>query len=144
MRGSPNKHARIAKSRYGRACYVSSVFFVSAIEVYNVEILFHVESVRSATVINLVTTVIHCKANQRVVVFPVALDEATDHTEGVRVLAKLGESFGAFGAALMHHRIVVSIVDQDQIVLVAQNQLNRAGIDILNATVFKVEIQLTH
>ena len=89
----------------------------------NIYVLLHIKAVRPASTVDLVTTVIHGKSDQSVMTTIIAFDSITYHTKDMIVNTKFGKSLGTFGAFFMHHRIIITIIYYDKIVLILQNDL---------------------
>ena len=103
-----------------------------------IEVLGHIKSVRTAILINFVTTVIHCKAEKRIVSAPMLADKLGKSRKCTAVCFKLCERLHAFGSRFVHHRVVIPVVDNIEIVLIAQNQLCRLSIYLLNCIAYKI------
>ena len=83
----------------------------------DIEILFHIKTVRAATAIDLMASVIHCKANESVVIFPIILYKLNENTVGANVRAKLAERIMILRTKLVHTRVVVTVINNDKVVL---------------------------
>ena len=97
----------------------------------DVQILVHIQAVRAARAVDLMAAVIHGKADQRVMLLPMLLDQLAEHGKRLRIGTKLGQRLDAFGSEFVHFGIVISVINRDKVVLVGKDQLCRLGIDLL-------------
>ena len=92
---------------------------------YDVEVFFHIEPVRTARAVNFVAAVIHRKAYESVVFLITCFNQLAKLGKNMRVYTKVGESLDAFGSRLVHLCVIISVVYYDHIVTVLKDKLDR-------------------
>ena len=92
---------------------------------HDIEILVHIKAVRSAISVYFMTSVIHCKANEGVMMLPMRLDKTADHTKYMVVHTKLRKGSCAFGAVFMHNTVIIAVVDNVKIMLITKEKFHR-------------------
>ena len=75
---------------------------VKIVEVKNIKILVHIKTVRAAAAVDLVTAVIHGKADEGVMGLPVLPDQGIEHCKVFGIGAQLCQGFHALRAVLVH------------------------------------------
>lgn len=111
---------------------------ICLVHMNDVQILFHIQAVSARVVIDLMTAVVHGKANEGIVALPVLIDQTAQGREHLGVDAKLRQGAIALGTVVVHLGIVVSVVKSDEIVLILQDQLDRLDVGFHDALVDEI------
>ena len=104
----------------------------------DIQVLRHIQPVRTTVAVNVMAAVIHSKAYQGPVVLPMGLNQFAEHTEGAGIVPQLSQRMDILGANLVHPGIVVAVVDNDKVIFVFQNHFSGFGINFFNGFVEKI------